>query len=237
MHFLWHNKMRARISHSQTAAHQHNNYYIFPINALNGSTIAFGGRTISNNKNTFAKYVNSPETLFFKKGNNLYNINRARKLSNSIDQVFLVEGYMDVVGLSKNGVENAVANLGTALTERQILMLGQFFNEVIICFDADESGYKAAVRAAENSIKELQPEKHISFLFLPEGEDPDSYVNKNGKDTFLSFSKQNKISIYQFIFSHYYKLSTGSPPSLAILEKKLRSIANSIKDEFIKKYI
>ena len=72
---------------------------------------------------------------------------------------------------------------------------------------------------------------------MPEGEDPDSYVNKNGKDTFLSFSKQNKISIHQFIFSHYYKLSTGSPSSLAILEKKLRSISNSIKDEFIKKYI
>jgi len=209
---------------------------IFPINSISDQPIAIGGRTIQND-NYQAKYINSPETQFFKKGNNLYNINRARKLSNSIDQVFLVEGYMDVVGLSKNGVENAVANLGTALTERQILMLGQFFNEVIICFDGDESGYKAAVRAAENSIKELQPEKHISFLFLPEGEDPDSYVNKNGKDTFLSFSKQNKISIYQFIFSHYYKLSTGSPPSLAILEKKLRSIANSIKDEFIKKYI
>ena len=209
---------------------------IFPINSISDQPIAIGGRTIQND-NYQAKYINSPETQFFKKGNNLYNINRARKLSNSIDQVFLVEGYMDVVGLSKNGVENAVANLGTALTERQILMLGQFFNEVIICFDGDESGYKAAVRAAENSIKELQPEKHISFLFLPEGEDPDSYVNKNGKDTFLSFSKQNKISIHQFIFSHYYKLSTGSPSSLAILEKKLRSIAYSIKDEFIKKYL
>ena len=209
---------------------------IFPINSISGQPIAIGGRTIQKD-NYLAKYINSPETQFFRKGNNLYNLDRARKFSNSIDQVFLVEGYMDVVGLSNNGVENAVANLGTSLTEKQILMLGQFFNEVIICFDGDESGYKAAVRAAENCIKELQPEKHISFLFLSNEEDPDSYVNKNGKDIFLSFTKENKVSIHQFIFSHYNKQSTGSPSSLAILEKKLRSIANSIKDEFIKKYI
>ena len=209
---------------------------IFPINSISGQPIAIGGRIIQNS-GYLAKYINSPETQFFKKGNNLYNLDRARKFSNSIDQVLLVEGYMDVVGLSKNGIENAVANLGTSLTERQILMLGQFFNEVIICFDSDESGYKAAVRAAENCIKELQPEKNISFLFLPNGEDPDSYVNKNGKDTFLAFATENKVLIHQFIFSHYHKQSTGSPSSLAILEKKLRFIANSIKDEFIKKYI
>ena len=75
---------------------------------------------------------------------------------------------MDVIGLNNNGIENCVANLGTALTEKQIKILNQFFNEIVICFDGDESGYKAAVRAAENSVKELQPEKQISFLFLPE---------------------------------------------------------------------
>ena len=117
----------------------------------------------------FAKYINSPETQFFKKGNNLYNIDRARRLSNNLDQIFLVEGYMDVIGLNNNGIENCVANLGTALTEKQIKILNQFFNEIVICFDGDESGYKAAVRAAENSVKELKPEKQISFLFLPEG--------------------------------------------------------------------
>ena len=83
---------------------------------------------------------------------------------------------MDVVGLSKNGIENVVANLGTSLTDKQILTLNQFFDDIIICFDGDESGYKAALRAAENSIKELRPEKQISFLFLPDKEDPDSYV-------------------------------------------------------------
>ena len=88
-----------------------------------------------------------------------------RKLSNKLDHVYLVEGYMDVVGLSKNGIENAVANLGTALTTKQILTLNQFFENIIICFDGDESGYKAALRAAENSIIELKPEKKIFFYF------------------------------------------------------------------------
>ena len=126
---------------------------------------------------------------------------------------------MDVVGLSKNGIENAVANLGTSLTDRQILTLNQFFDDIIICFDGDESGYKAALRAAENSIKELRPEKQISFLFLPEKEDPDSYVNKNGKNNFIDFMKQNKVSIHHFIFSHYKKQTENNPSSLAIFEK------------------
>ena len=144
---------------------------------------------------------------------------------------------MDVIGLSKNGVENSVANLGTSLTDKQILTLNQFFDDIIICFDGDESGYKAAVRAAENSIKELKPEKQISFLFLPDKEDPDSYVNKNGKNDFIDFTRQSKLSIHQFIFSHYKKQTDNNPSSMAIFEKKLRSIANTIKDNFIKKYV
>ena len=144
---------------------------------------------------------------------------------------------MDVVGLSKNGIENAVANLGTSLTDKQILTLNQFFDDIIICFDGDESGYKAALRAAENSIKDLKPEKQISFLFLPANEDPDSFVNKNGKNYFLDFSKQSKISIHQFIFGHYKKLTENNPSSMAIFDKKLRSIANTIKDDYIKKYV
>ena len=127
---------------------------IFPINNISGQPIGLGGRTFQENS-FIAKYINSPETSFFKKGSNLYNLDIARKLSNKIDHVYLVEGYMDVVGLSKNGIENVVANLGTSLTDRQILILNQFFEDIIICFDGDESGYKAALRAAENSIKEL----------------------------------------------------------------------------------
>jgi len=209
---------------------------IFPINNISGQPIGLGGRTFKEN-NYLAKYINSPETAFFKKGSNLYNLNLARKLSNKTDHVYLVEGYMDVIGLSKNGVENVVANLGTSLTDKQILILNQFFDDIIICFDGDESGYKAAVRAAENSIKELLPEKQISFLFLPNNEDPDSFTNKNGKNYFIDFTKQNKISIHQFIFDHYNKQTNNNPSSLAIFEKKLRSIANTIRDKFIQKYV
>ena len=144
---------------------------------------------------------------------------------------------MDVVGLSKNGIENVVANLGTSLTDKQILILNQFFDDIIICFDGDESGYKAALRAAENSIKELQPEKQISFLFLPDKEDPDSFINKNGKDYFVNFTEKNKISIHQFIFDHYKRQTDNNPSSMAIFEKTLRSITNTIKDKFIKKYV
>ncbi|MDC1033254.1 DNA primase [Candidatus Pelagibacter sp.] len=209
---------------------------IFPINNISGQPIALGGRIIEN-LDYLAKYINSPETPFFKKGSNLYNLDLARKLSNKLDHIYLVEGYMDVVGLSKNGIENAVANLGTSLTDKQILTLNQFFDDIIICFDGDESGYKAALRAAENSIKELRPEKQISFLFLPDNEDPDSFVRKNGKIFFTDFTKQSKISIHQFIFSHYKKQTENNPSSMAIFEKKLRAIANTIKDDFIKKYV
>ena len=209
---------------------------IFPINNISGHPIGLGGRTIQQH-NYLAKYINSPETLFFKKGSNLYNLDLARRFSNKIDHVYLVEGYMDVVGLNTNGIENVVANLGTSLTEKQILILNQFFEDIIICFDGDESGYKAALRAAENSIKELKPEKQISFLFLPNNEDPDSFTNKNGKDYFIDFTKQNKISIHRFIFKHYKKETTNNPSSMAIFEKKLRSVAGTIKDEFIRKYV
>tara|TARA_Y100000590_G_scaffold189374_1_gene215722 strand:- start:1947 stop:3722 length:1776 start_codon:yes stop_codon:yes gene_type:complete len=209
---------------------------IFPINSISGQPIGLGGRTMLEN-NYLAKYINSPETPFFKKGSNLYNLDNARKLSNKIDHIYLVEGYMDVIGLSKNGIDNVVANLGTSLTDRQIIILNQFFDDVIICFDGDESGYKAALRAAENSIKELKPEKNISFLFLPNNEDPDSFANKNGKDYFVDYSKKNKISIHQFIFEHHVRETDNSPSSMAIFEKKLRETANTIKDEFIKKYI
>ena len=209
---------------------------IFPINNISGDPIALGGRILKDNK-YLAKYINSPETPFFKKGSNLYNLDFTRKLSNNIDNIFLVEGYMDVVGLSKNKVENVVANLGTSLTTRQILTLNQFFQHITVCFDGDESGYKAALRAAENSIVELKPEKEISFLFLPNKHDPDSYVNEKGKDFFEDFSKNNSVPIHKFIFNHYSKEMNDNPSSRAIFEKKLRSISSTIKDEFIRKYV
>ncbi len=211
------------------------NRIIFPINNISGNIIGFGGRIIDDNKN-LAKYINSPETPFFKKGSNLYNLDKARRLSNKLEEVYLVEGYMDVIGLYKNGIENTVANLGTALTSKQIQILYQFYNHIIICFDGDQSGYKAALRAAENIIDEMKPDKKISFLLLENNLDPDSYVNKYGKDKFLEISNQKSIPIHKFIFQHYMGLTTENPSSKAILEKKLREIASNIKDNFIRKY-
>ena len=211
------------------------NRIIFPINNISGNIIGFGGRIIVDNKN-IAKYINSPETPFFKKGSNLYNLDKARKLSNKLEDVYLVEGYMDVIGLSKNGIENTVANLGTALTSKQVQILNQFYNHIIICFDGDQSGYKAAIRAAENIIDELKPDKKISFLLLENNLDPDNFVNKYGKQKFLEFSEKNSIPIHKFIFENYLNHTNENPSSKAIFEKKLRDIASNIKDTFIKKY-
>ena len=212
------------------------NRIIFPINNISGNVIGFGGRILDDNKN-LAKYINSPETPFFKKGSNLYNLDKARKLSNKLEDIYLVEGYMDVIGLSKNGIENSVANLGTALTNKQIQILNQFYNHIIICFDGDQSGYKAALRAAENIIDELKPDKKISFLILDSNLDPDNFVNKFGKDKFLDFSRQKSIPIHKFIFKHYLSQTNEDPSSKAIFEKKLREISSNIKDSFVKKYI
>ena len=211
------------------------NRIIFPINNITSKPIALGGRLLEESKFQ-AKYINSPETPHFKKGSILYNLDKARKLSNNVENIYLVEGYMDVIGLSKNGIENVVANLGTSLTNQQIKILNQFFDNIVICFDGDESGYKAALRAAENSIVELKPDKDISFLFLENNEDPDSFVNKQGKEYFIEFSNKNTIPIHKFLFNHYKNQTEKNPSSQAIFEKKLRSLSNSINDEYVKKY-
>ncbi len=211
------------------------NRLIFPIFNITNNPIGVGGRIIEN-KNYLAKYINSPETPFFKKGSNLYNLNNIRSLSNKVETVYVVEGYMDVIVMTKNGINNVVANLGTALTDKQIMTLSQFFNHIVICFDGDKSGRNAALRAAENSIINLNPEKEISFLFLPEGEDPDTFISKNDKRFFENYSKENLYPIHQFIFESYKENVDNSPSSFATFEKKLRKISYSIKDEFIKKY-
>ena len=208
---------------------------IFPINALNGSTIAFGGRIISN-KNNIAKYINSPETIFFKKKNNLFNLDIAKKFSNQSENIFLVEGYMDVLSLNKLGIMNTVANLGTALTESQIQLIWRFFKDIIICFDGDKAGKDAAIRAADKILEIVKPDAKISFLFLPSKHDPDSFINKFGKEHFLSYSK-NKISIHEFIWNCYLQnINVNEPSSMANFEKTLKQKFNSIKDEIVKKY-
>jgi DNA primase len=210
---------------------------IFPINSLASSTIAFGGRTISTEKNAFAKYINSPETIFFKKGNNLFNLDIARKTSNQVKEIFLVEGYMDVLSLNKFEIMNVVANLGTALTESQVQLIWRFFNDIIICFDGDQGGKDAAVRAADKLLEVIKPDFKISFLFLPSNHDPDSFINKFGKDYFLEYAKK-KISIHEFIWSNYSNnINTNEPSSMANLEKNLKQKFNSIKDITVRKYM
>ena len=207
---------------------------LFPINGLTGSTIAFGGRTISDQK--LAKYINSPETLFFKKGNSLFHLDKVRHSSANYEEVFLVEGYMDVITLTKCGILNAVANLGTALTERQTETIWRFFNHIVICFDGDKSGVGAAIRASDRLLSIIKPNFKISFLFLPNNQDPDDFVNENGKEYFLSYVNK-KISIYDLIWNHHYKdTDINQPSSLAQLDRILKDQADKVRDDTVKKY-
>ena len=210
------------------------NRVIFPVKSLNGSVLALGGRALS--KTTFAKYINSPETEFYKKGNNLYNINAAKEFREKNEEAFIVEGYMDVVNLHKFGIKNVVANLGTAMTERQIDLIWRFFKNPIICLDGDASGQKAALRAAERIFPLMKPDYNIYFLTLPENLDPDAYINQKGKETFIEFSK-SKLEIQDFIWNAYYKeVDKNNPRSLTLFEKKIKSLCNEVKDKTLSKY-
>tara|TARA_B100000029_G_scaffold512283_1_gene608489 strand:+ start:573 stop:2360 length:1788 start_codon:yes stop_codon:yes gene_type:complete len=207
---------------------------IFPVKSLNGSVFALGGRTIS--KSTFAKYINSPETEFYKKGNNLYNVNIAKEIRNKNDEVFIVEGYMDVVSLNKFGVKNVVANLGTAMTEKQIELIWRFFKNPIICLDGDTSGKKAALRAAERLFPLMRPDLNVYFLTLPNNLDPDSYVNLNGKESFLKLT-DGKVGIQDFIWHTYIQdIDKNNPQSLALFEKKIKTLCREVRDKMLAKY-
>ena len=175
---------------------------IFPVKSLNDSILALGGRTLS--KTNTAKYINSPETEFYKKGNNLYNISSAKKFKNENDEVYIVEGYMDVINLHKFGIKNVVANLGTAMTEKQIDLIWRFFRNPIICLDGDSSGQKAALRAAERLFPLIKSNFNIYFLTLPGNLDPDAFINQKGKESFIKFA-ETKTEIQNFIWNSYNK--------------------------------
>tara|TARA_B100000780_G_C21121891_1_gene454503 strand:- start:1470 stop:3227 length:1758 start_codon:yes stop_codon:yes gene_type:complete len=210
------------------------NRIIFPIKNLFGEFIGCGGRTVLSS--VPAKYINSPETIFFKKGNNLYNFNNAKSENKNTDYLLIVEGYMDVVSLYNHDIKNTCASLGTAITDNQINLAWRNFKNIIICFDGDKSGFAAAYRAAEKLIKISKANHTVSFMIMPKGLDPDDYVGKFGKDGFNSLVKKKK-DITEFVFEYATKqLQDYSASSLADLEKRLMDIADTIEDVIIKKY-
>lgn len=162
---------------------------MFPIVDVRGNVIGFGGRVLEGGGAEAAaggspKYLNSPETPVFEKGRELYGLYQARRAIREAGRIVVVEGYMDVVALAQHGVDYAVATLGTATTPLHVQKLARQSDEIVFCFDGDEAGRRAAWRALENTLAQLTDGKQAKFLFLPEGEDPDSYVRKHGKSAF-----------------------------------------------------
>ena len=212
-----------------------NSRIIFPINNLVGDTVAFGGRIIKESK--LAKYINSPETEFYKKGRMIFNLDKAKALRSETNDVVIVEGYMDVVSLHASGIKNVISNSGTALTENQIELIWKFFSNPAVCLDGDQSGQSAALRIAEKLLPLINEDNKIYFSILPKGEDPDDYIKKNGKETFITFLKSKKI-IQTYIWDSYLsEVNTYNPFEISKFEKKIKSICFSIKDETLRKYI
>ena len=154
---------------------------MFPIVDQRGHIIGFGGRVLDKGE---PKYLNSPETALFEKGRELYGLYQGRRAIREAGRAIVVEGYMDVVALAQHGIGYAVATLGTATTPTHVQKLLRQVDEVVFCFDGDDAGRRAARRALDNSLDQLVDGKQLSFLFLPQGEDPDTYVRKLGKDAF-----------------------------------------------------
>ena len=167
---------------------------MFPIRNRKGQVIGFGGRVMGDDT---PKYINSPETQLFHKGNELYGLYEARNATRKLDRVIVVEGYMDVISLAQYGISYAVATLGTATTRQHIEMLYRTVPEIIFCFDGDRAGKEAAWRALENALPVLRDEKEIRFLFLPEGEDPDTLVRRIGQEAFeAGYAEASSLSSY-----------------------------------------
>ncbi|WP_018916451.1 DNA primase [Vreelandella zhanjiangensis] len=154
---------------------------MFPIRDLRGRTIAFGGRVMGDEQ---PKYLNSPETPVFHKGRELYGLYEARQASSKLEQLVMVEGYMDVVALAQYGIHNAVATLGTATTEDHLSRLFRLVSRVVFCFDGDRAGRQAASRALETALPLMIDGREARFLFLPEGDDPDTLVRREGSEAF-----------------------------------------------------
>ena len=212
-----------------------NSRVIFPVNNITGDTIAFGGRIIRETK--LAKYINSPETEFYKKGNMIFNLDKAKDTRSETDEVLIVEGYMDVVSVYSSGVKNVIANSGTALTERQISLIWKFFSNPIVCLDGDESGQKAAFRIAEKLFPLINEKNKIYFSIMPDGIDPDDLIKQKGRDGLLNLLKEKEI-IQSFIWNyHLSKIDQSNPYEISNFEKEIKSLSYSIQDETLKKYV
>lgn len=170
---------------------------MFPIRDSRGRIIAFGGRVLGDDK---PKYLNSPETPVFHKGQELYGLFEARKHNRNLDEIIVVEGYMDVIALAQQGLRNAVATLGTATSEEHLKRLFRVVPSVLFCFDGDQAGRNAAWRALESTLSSLQDGRRARFLFLPEGEDPDTLVRSEGTDAFRARIHQHAQPLADYFF-------------------------------------
>lgn len=207
---------------------------MFPITDLRGRVIAFGGRALE--KDVPAKYLNSPETPLFHKGDNLYNHQTARKAAHDGSALIVVEGYVDVIAMVTAGFAGAVAPLGTALTENQLALLWKMADEPILCFDGDRAGQKAAYRAADLALPFLAPGKSLRFALLPEGQDPDDLARSGGRGAIEDVIAAAK-PLAEMIWSR--ELEGGNfatPERRAALEARVKELSNGIRDEVVRRY-
>ena len=207
---------------------------VFPIVDQRGHIIGFGGRVLDKGE---PKYLNSPETALFEKGRELYGLYQGRRAIRDAGRVIVVEGYMDVVALAQSGIGYAVATLGTATTPTHVQKILRQVVAVVFCFDGDDAGRKAAWRALENSLDQLADGKQLSFLFLPQGEDPDTYVRKLGKDAFEKLLDDAK-PLSQFLIDElksHVDLATGE--GRAALLKEAKPLVTRISARFLGRII
>ncbi|MCP3447381.1 DNA primase [Bradyrhizobium sp. CCGUVB14] len=207
---------------------------MFPITDLRGRVIAFGGRALE--KDVPAKYLNSPETPLFHKGDNLYNHQTARKATHDGSALIVVEGYVDVIAMVTAGFAGAVAPLGTALTENQLALLWKMADEPILCFDGDRAGQKAAYRAADLALPFLAPGKSLRFALLPEGQDPDDLARSGGRGAIEEVIAAAR-PLADMIWSR--ELEGGNfatPERRAALEARIKELSNGIRDEVVRRY-
>jgi len=198
---------------------------IFPIKDPRGRTIGFGGRSVDD---TMPKYMNSPETELFHKGNTLYGIYEARKSLGKIKQLIIVEGYMDVVALCQHDIRNCVATLGTATTAQNIRNLLRYSSDLIFCFDGDRAGRDAAWKALEQMLPEFKDGINIRFAFMPQGEDPDSLIRSLGKNSFNQYLN-NATSLSEYFFTNLIKdIDTSTPDGRAKLASTAKPLLAKI---------